>query len=31
MSVCEVSIANTDYVFTSYFLDEDENEGRKAE
>ena len=35
VSVCEVSIANTDYVFTSYLLDDDddddEDEGRKAE
>lgn len=30
VSVCEVSVANTDYVFTSYFLDDDD-EGRKAE
>ncbi len=30
VSVCEVSIANTDYVFTCYFLDDDdEDEGGK--
>ena len=27
VSVCKVSIANTDYVFTSYVLDDDEEEG----